>query len=215
MSASRPLIRLRDNPRRRRELLCFFLLPHSTWNISTHPGISRFTECLFGWNPARFLSTERRKYTIFMWFDEYILMLTVFEQVWEGKFFLQRKKQIYFRKRTNNNSSNFLKFLRAISSKFFLTNTVKQSFLLQIWSRETKLLLFICEKRFIYGFGEIREANLRKGIQFRSFSRASYRAYAEYRTLQNWGAVTAKKLVESESSKSTFPCSRHEKDREW
>lgn len=38
---SRPLIRLRDNPRRRRGLLCFFLSPHSTWNISTHPGISR------------------------------------------------------------------------------------------------------------------------------------------------------------------------------
>lgn len=95
MSASRPLIRLRDNPRRRRELLCFFLLPHSTWNISTHPGISRFTECLFGWNPARFLSTERRKYTIFMWFDEYILMLTVVEQVWEEKFFFNEKNKLF------------------------------------------------------------------------------------------------------------------------
>jgi len=41
MSAFVPLIRLRDNPRRRRRLLCFFLSPHSTWNISTHPGISR------------------------------------------------------------------------------------------------------------------------------------------------------------------------------
>lgn len=49
----------------------------------------------FGWNPARFLSTERRKYTIFMWFDEYILMLTVVEQFGRGNFF-STKKTNYF-----------------------------------------------------------------------------------------------------------------------
>lgn len=47
MSALVPLFVYVITPRRRRRgLLCFFLFPHSMWNISTQPGISHVLRCV-------------------------------------------------------------------------------------------------------------------------------------------------------------------------
>lgn len=174
---SRPLVRLRDNLRRRRELLCFFLFPHSTWNISTHPGISRVLRSVSSSEILLALSTERRKYTIFMWSDEYILMPEVVEQL-TWRYFGEKNnilfkriilnKRIYMYRILNKNPLKFANFY-----VFLLVNAVKRHLLL-IWPHE-KLLLRICELYIL----EKRKANLRN--DFAVLVARFYRANAKYR----------------------------------
>lgn len=70
MSALVPLYVYVITPRRRRGLLCFFLSPHSTWNISSHPGISRVLWSVSFAENLPSLYKKRRKHEIFMRSDK-------------------------------------------------------------------------------------------------------------------------------------------------